>query len=83
MESKEAETGEPLPDAALLDQKIEEATKAMEDAKTNSEKRKAKERKEDLMRLKRAEQIYVSLVIVYLPHLIAQLSVNIRVPSFQ
>ena len=66
-ELKEAETGEPLPDAALLDQKIDEATKAMEDAQTNAEKRKAKERKEDLMRLKRAEQIYVSLIITYLP----------------
>jgi hypothetical protein len=64
-ESKEAETGEPLPDAALLDQKIDEATKAMEEAQTNTEKRKSKERKEDLMRLKRAEQIYVSLIITY------------------
>ena len=79
---KEAETGEPLPDAALLDQKIDEATKAMEDAQTNAEKRKAKERKEDLMRLKRAEQIYVSLTITYLPPLIAKLSVFIRLPFF-
>ena len=82
MELKEAETGEPLPDAALLDQKIDEATKAMEDAQTNAEKRKAKERKEDLMRLKRAEQIYVSHIITYLPPLIAKLSVGIRLPSF-
>lgn len=49
-----------MPDAALLDQKIDEATKVMDDAQTIAEKRKAKERKEDLMRLKRAEQIYVS-----------------------
>ena len=69
-ELKEAETGEPLPDAALLDQKIDEAIKAMEDAQTNAEKRKAKERKEDLMRLKRAEQIYVSLIITQLSPLI-------------
>ena len=54
----------------------------MEDAQTNAEKRKAKERKEDLMRLKRAEQIYVSHIITYLPPLIAKLSVGIRLPSF-
>lgn len=81
MELQEAETGEPLPDVSLLDQKIEEATRAMGDAQTNAEKRKSKERKEDLMRLKRAEQIYVSHII-YLPLLIAKFSINIRVPSF-
>jgi len=31
----------------------------MKNAQTSTEKRKAKERKEDLMRLKRVEQIYV------------------------
>jgi uncharacterized protein YutE (UPF0331/DUF86 family) len=65
-----------------LDQKIDEATKAMEDALTYAEKRKAKERKEDLMRLKRAEQIYVSLIITYLQRLIAKLYVGIRQPFF-
>ncbi|KAF8165029.1 hypothetical protein B0H34DRAFT_855483 [Crassisporium funariophilum] len=60
----EAETGEPLPDLALLDQKIEEAIEAMKNAQTSAEKRKAKERKEDLMRLKRAEQIYSAILPV-------------------
>ena len=36
-----------------------EAEEAMAKAETSAEKRKAKERKEDLMRLKRVEQIYV------------------------
>jgi hypothetical protein len=38
---------------------IAEATAALKEAETSGEKRKAKERKEDLMRLKRVEQIYV------------------------
>jgi len=37
--------------------KLEEATKAME---TSAERKKAQELKEDLMRLKRVEQVYVS-----------------------
>ncbi len=45
---------------ALLDAKIAEAEAAMAKAETTAEKRKAKERKEDLMRLKRVEVIYVS-----------------------
>ena len=53
---------EPLTDVALLDAKIAEATAAMMKAETASEKRKAKERREDLMRLKRVEQIYVSFL---------------------
>jgi len=40
--------------------KLEEATKAMEMAETSAERRKAQELKEDLMRLKRVEQVYVS-----------------------
>jgi hypothetical protein len=51
---------EPLPDIALLDAKIAEAALAINDAETSAARRKAKERKEDLMRLKRVEQIYVS-----------------------
>lgn len=58
---QDLEAGEPLADVALLDVKIAEATAAMVNAKTTSEKRQAKERKEDLMRLKRVEQIYVRL----------------------
>lgn len=46
----------------------------MVNATTNSEKRKAKERKEDLMRLKRVEIIYVSIfAITRIPHLITWL----------
>lgn len=59
---EDPEAAELLPDLALLDVKIAEATAALENAGTASEKRKAKERREDLMRLKRVEQIYVSFV---------------------
>lgn len=52
---------EVLPDVALLDIKIAEANSAMLNAQTNNERRLARERKEDLMRLKRVEQIYVCL----------------------
>jgi hypothetical protein len=38
---------------------ITTATATLKEAETSGEKRKAKERKEDLMRLKRVEQIYV------------------------
>lgn len=54
------ETTNVLPDVALLDQKIAEAEAAMNSATNSGEKRRAKERKEDLMRLKRVETIYVS-----------------------
>ena len=43
----------------LLDAKITEAEAALKKADSNAERRRAKERKEDLMRLKRVEQIYV------------------------
>ncbi|KAJ6599344.1 hypothetical protein DFH09DRAFT_1130790 [Mycena vulgaris] len=62
--SKDPDAAEPLPDIALLDAKIAEATKAMEDGETPAEKRKAKERREDLMRLKRVEQIYSAVLPV-------------------
>lgn len=58
--SKDPDAGEPLPDIALLDAKIAEATKAVEETDSPLEKRRAKERREDLMRLKRVEQIYAS-----------------------
>lgn len=48
-----------LPDVVLLDAKIAEVEAALKKADSNSERRRAKERKEDLMRLKRVEQIYV------------------------
>ena len=50
----------------LLDAKIAEAEAAIKKADSSSEGRKAKERKEDLMRLKRVEQIYVW--VFPLPH---------------
>lgn len=43
----------------VLDAKIAAAEAAIKRADSNSEERRAKERKEDLMRLKRVEQIYV------------------------
>lgn len=56
---QDGDTSETLPDIALLDSKISEAESAMSKAESGSDRRKAKERKEDLMRLKRVEQIYV------------------------
>lgn len=58
------EASETLPDIAHLDSKIAEADEAMAKAETAAEKRKAKERKEDLMRLKRVEQIYSAVLPV-------------------
>lgn len=66
---------EPFPDIALLDEKIAEAAKAIEESETTSEKRKAKERREDLMRLKRVEQIYVR------PYLCEMASQSIKLTS--
>jgi hypothetical protein len=43
-----------------LDRRIAEAEAALAKAQSAAEKRKAKELKEDLTRLKRVEQIYVS-----------------------
>lgn len=57
--AQDDEPSEPLPDVAQIDLKIAEAEEAMANAETTAEKRRAKERKEDLMRLKRVEQIYV------------------------
>ncbi|KAF5393764.1 hypothetical protein D9757_000267 [Collybiopsis confluens] len=61
---EDTENGESLPDLALLDAKIAEATAALAQADTVSDKRKAKERREDLMRLKRVEQIYSAVLPV-------------------
>jgi hypothetical protein len=61
---QDPDAAEPLPDVALLDAKIAEVTLTMNDAQTNASRRKAKERKEDLMRLRRVEQIYVSVQLV-------------------
>jgi hypothetical protein len=40
---------------------IDEATATLNKAQTSGDKRRAKERREDLMRLKRVEQIYVCI----------------------
>lgn len=47
-----------------MDAKIAEALAAIKAAETSAEKRRAKERKEDLMRLKRVEQIYVRFLYI-------------------
>ncbi|EMD40803.1 hypothetical protein CERSUDRAFT_111387 [Gelatoporia subvermispora B] len=52
------ENVETLPDIEKLDAAIAEADAAIEHARTTGDLRRAKERKEDLMRLKRVEQIY-------------------------
>jgi multidrug resistance efflux pump len=51
-----------LTDVALLDAKIAEAEAEVAnlEAKSSAEERKARERQEDLKRLKRVEVIYVS-----------------------
>ncbi|KAH7916133.1 hypothetical protein BJ138DRAFT_688321 [Hygrophoropsis aurantiaca] len=62
--SEDPETAEPLPDLALLDLKIVDVLAAIESADSGSQERKARERKEDLMRLKRVELIYSSVLPV-------------------
>ncbi|TCD70846.1 Factor arrest protein 11 [Steccherinum ochraceum] len=57
-------TEDKLPDMALIDAKIAEAEAEMARAETAGDKRKAKERREDLLRLKRVEQIYSSVLPV-------------------
>ncbi|KAI0650345.1 N1221-domain-containing protein [Trametes meyenii] len=64
--SLEDDGSERLPDVVLLDVKIAETEKAMDNGETNTDRRRAKERREDLMRLKRVEQIY-SAVLPVLP----------------
>ncbi|KAF7313579.1 hypothetical protein HMN09_00514200 [Mycena chlorophos] len=81
--SKDPDVAEPLPDLALLDAKIAEASKAYEEGQSLAEKRRAKERREDLMRLKRVEQIYSAIlpalsnwVLVLLKLLLATVSAS-------
>ncbi|KAG5654067.1 hypothetical protein H0H81_007793 [Sphagnurus paluster] len=84
--SNDPEVVEPLPDIALLNAKIEEATKALEIAESSGDKRKLKEQREDLMRLKRVEQIYSAVlpvlsgwVLVLLKLLLATVSASTNV----
>ncbi|CCL99446.1 uncharacterized protein FIBRA_01464 [Fibroporia radiculosa] len=85
--SPEDETSDILPDIARLDAKIAEAELEMENAESSSEKRRAQERREDLMRLKRVEQIYSSVlpvlqgwVLVLLKLLLATVSASTGLP---
>jgi hypothetical protein len=70
----EAET-DVLPDIALLDAKIVETEVAMKVADTTIEKRRLKIKREDLMRLRRIEQIYVCSTCVH-PYLTVYDEVN-------
>ncbi|KIL68265.1 hypothetical protein M378DRAFT_8934 [Amanita muscaria Koide BX008] len=77
------ENAELLPDVELLERTITEAKKVMTGAQSAGDKRKAKDKKEDLMRLKRVEQIYSSVlpvvsgwVLVLLKLLLATVSAN-------
>ncbi|KAH9918243.1 N1221-domain-containing protein [Epithele typhae] len=58
--SQDEDAAEKLPDVALLDIKIVEAEKMIAEGETGADKRRAMERREALVRLKRVEQIYVS-----------------------
>ncbi|KAH7887969.1 hypothetical protein F5I97DRAFT_1805804 [Phlebopus sp. FC_14] len=63
--SEDPETAEnSQPDVALLDSKIVEAEMALAEGSCGVQERKARERKEDLMRLKRVELIYSSVLPV-------------------
>lgn len=60
MPIQDTENAEALTDVALLDVKIAEAEMTGAEAKSSVEERKAREKIEDLKRLKRIEVIYVS-----------------------
>ncbi|KAH9938243.1 uncharacterized protein B0H18DRAFT_966229 [Fomitopsis serialis] len=62
--SPEDETTETLPDLAMIDAKIADADAALAKADTTAEKKRLQIRKEDLMRLKRIEQIYSAVLPV-------------------
>ncbi|KAI0687217.1 hypothetical protein BC835DRAFT_1419931 [Cytidiella melzeri] len=53
-----------LPDVSVLDRMIAEAEEMMAKAESSGDKRKAKERKEDLLRLRRVEQLYSAVLPV-------------------
>jgi len=55
-----------LPDIAQINQEIEIAKRKEETATLESDKRKWRERREDLMRLKRVEEVYVCNTIATL-----------------
>lgn len=55
-----------MPDIAQINQEIEIAKRKEETATLESDKRKWRERREDLMRLKRVEEVYVCNTIATL-----------------
>ncbi|KAK7695945.1 hypothetical protein QCA50_000584 [Cerrena zonata] len=57
-QTQTAEGSDVLPDVAQLDAKIAEAEAALAQAESSGDKRRARERREDLTRLRRVEQIY-------------------------
>ena len=61
--TQDEDVAEKLPDVALLDVQLAEAKRAIAEGETAAEKRRAVERHEDLLRLKRVEQIYVSMSV--------------------
>ncbi|EIW76163.1 N1221-domain-containing protein [Coniophora puteana RWD-64-598 SS2] len=75
---EESENAQPLRDIAHIDTKITEAEAAIGKADKPSEERKTRERKEDLMRLKRVEQIYVRFLSAVLPLLPGCVSVLLK-----
>ncbi|KIY45857.1 hypothetical protein FISHEDRAFT_66658 [Fistulina hepatica ATCC 64428] len=77
----DAETLAPLPDVALLDEKIAEADRIYESTDTPSERRKMKEMKEDLMRLKRVEQIYSAMLPILQPWILVLLKLLLAAVS--
>lgn len=64
----------------MLDAKISEAVVAIGDATSPAQERKARERKEDFMRLKRVEAIYVSTFSIISPSTHLRLERRIACP---
>ncbi|KAL6309627.1 hypothetical protein BKA93DRAFT_814558 [Sparassis latifolia] len=58
------ETSETLPDIVRLDAMIAEAEASVAKAESSNDRKKAQQRKEDLMRLRRVEQIYSAVLPV-------------------
>lgn len=77
----EAETGEPLPDVKVLEEKIAEANLAVQNAETGTDRRKALERREDLLRLQRVEQIYEAVLPVLSPWVLVLLKLLLATVS--
>lgn len=76
-----------LPDLVLLQNALKDADEAIAKAEQDgnrSDRRKAKEKREDILRLMRVEAIYVRSVPLYIPDLIADgLSQKATLPQMQ